>query len=138
MSRRGSSMGCAVLNNGCPIAGMNVEPQWVETEACRPIIFELCNNGLTVQAYGGPAGSAMSVTTSLTRQMLEWIALRPRDYGEVMESWRTSCPRLSIWEDASLAGLIDYEAGTGKVTLSPAGQAFLSGSGAPSTGNSGP
>jgi hypothetical protein len=58
--------------------------------------------------------------------MLEWIALRPRDYAEVMESWRTSCPRLSIWEDACLDGLIDYEPGTGKVILSDAGKASLS------------
>lgn len=79
----------------------------------------------------------MSVTTALTRQMLEWIAIRPRDYTEVMEAWRTSCPRLSIWEDACLAGLIDYETGTGKVTLSPAGRAFLSGSEAPSTADLG-
>jgi hypothetical protein len=28
--------------------------------------------------------------------MLEWIAVRPREYAEVMEVWRTSCPRLSI------------------------------------------
>jgi hypothetical protein len=58
--------------------------------------------------------------------MLEWIAVRPRDYAEVMESWRTSCPRLSIWEDACLDGLIDYEPDTGKVILSDAGKAFLS------------
>jgi hypothetical protein len=58
--------------------------------------------------------------------MLEWIAVRPRDYAEVMEAWRTSCPRLSIWEDACLDGLIKYEGGTGKVTLSDAGKAFLS------------
>jgi hypothetical protein len=67
-----------------------------------------------------------ATTTALTRQMLEWIAVRPRDYAEVMEAWRTSCPRLSIWEDACLDGLIKYEAGTGKVTLSDAGKAFLS------------
>jgi hypothetical protein len=58
--------------------------------------------------------------------MLEWIAVRPRDYAEVMESWRTSCPRLSIWEDACLDGLIDYEPDTGKVILSDTGTAFLS------------
>jgi hypothetical protein len=67
-----------------------------------------------------------ATTTALTRQMLEWIAVRPRDYAEVMETWRTSCPRLSIWEDACLDGLIDYEPGTGKVILSDTGRAFLS------------
>ena len=65
-------------------------------------------------------------TQALTRQMLEWIAARPRDYTEVMETWRTSCPQLSIWEDACIGGLIDHEAGSGKVILSAAGREFLS------------
>jgi hypothetical protein len=69
----------------------------------------------------------MSANAALTRQMLEWIATRPRDYAEVMEVWRTSCPRLSIWEDACLNGLIGYESSTGKVILSDAGNAFLAG-----------
>ena len=67
-----------------------------------------------------------ATTKALTRQMLEWIAVGPCDYAEVMEAWRTSCPRLSIWEDACLDGLIDYEPGSGKVILSDAGNAFLS------------
>jgi hypothetical protein len=67
-----------------------------------------------------------ATTAALTRQMLEWIAVHPRDYAEVMEVWRTSCPRLSIWEDACLDGLIDYEPGTGKVILSDAGRELLS------------
>jgi hypothetical protein len=67
-----------------------------------------------------------ATTTALRRQMLEWIAAQPRDYAEVMEAWRTSCPRLSIWEDACLDGLIDYEPSTGKVILSDAGKACLS------------
>ena len=66
-----------------------------------------------------------AATDALTRQMLEWVALEPRSRAEVMEAWRTSCPRLSIWEDACLAGLIDYEPGTGKVTLSSAGRGYL-------------
>ncbi len=65
-------------------------------------------------------------TQALTRQMLEWIAARPRDYAEVMETWRTSCPRLSIWEDACIDGLVAHESGTGKVILSAAGREFLS------------
>ena len=43
----------------------------------------------------------------LRRQMLEWIDERPRRYAEVIDVWRTSCPRLSIWEDACIDGLID-------------------------------
>jgi hypothetical protein len=47
-----------------------------------------------------------------------------------MEAWRTSCPRLSIWEDACIDGLIDHEPGTGRVILSIAGRDFLSRAGA--------
>jgi hypothetical protein len=37
---------------------------------------------------------------ALTDQFLAWIADGGRSYGQVMDAWRTSCPRLSIWEDA--------------------------------------
>ena len=37
---------------------------------------------------------------SLVLDLLEWVAKRPRSYDEVMEAWRTSCPRLPVWEDA--------------------------------------
>ena len=43
---------------------------------------------------------------SLILDLVEWIAKRPRPYGEVMEAWRTSCPRLTIWEDAVDQGLV--------------------------------
>jgi hypothetical protein len=62
----------------------------------------------------------------ISRFSIEWIAVQPRSYAEVMEAWRTSCPRLSIWEDACLDGLVEYETGTGKVILSDVGKAFLS------------
>jgi hypothetical protein len=61
----------------------------------------------------------------LTRQLLEWIAAKPRDRDEVMEVWRTSCPRLSIWEDACIDGLVDHEPGTGRLLISAAGRRFL-------------
>lgn len=37
---------------------------------------------------------------------LAWLAERPRTYGETMEAWRTSCPRLAVWEDATGHGLV--------------------------------
>jgi hypothetical protein len=49
----------------------------------------------------------MSTTSdALTIQMLAWLAERPRTYHETMEAWRTSCPRLSIWEDARCDELV--------------------------------
>jgi hypothetical protein len=44
---------------------------------------------------------------ALTLQLLEWITARPRTHEEALEVWRTTCPRLSIWEDACIEGLID-------------------------------
>jgi len=66
-----------------------------------------------------------TATDALTRQMLEWISAQPRDRTEVMAAWRTSCPRLTIWEDACIDGLIDYEPGTGRIILSKAGKQWL-------------
>lgn len=43
---------------------------------------------------------------ALVLDFVEWIAARPRRYVDVMEAWRTSCPRLTIWEDAIDQGLV--------------------------------
>lgn len=44
--------------------------------------------------------------TSLTVQLLEWVDDRPRTYTEAIEAWRTSCPRLSVWDDALIDRLL--------------------------------
>lgn len=67
---------------------------------------------------------------ALTLQLLEWIEARPRSYAETIEAWRTTCPRLSIWEDACIDGLIGGERGDSDekariVTLSRKGAALL-------------
>jgi hypothetical protein len=68
----------------------------------------------------------------LTLQFLTWVADSPRTYVEVMDAWRTSCPRLSVWEDASLGGLVRLESGPEErtvVALTPLGRAMLDGIG---------
>ena len=45
-------------------------------------------------------------TRALTEQFLLWVLKKPRSYREVMDAWRTTCPRLTIWEDAVDAGLV--------------------------------
>ena len=50
-------------------------------------------------------------THALRLQMLAWISEKPRTYREVMDAWRTSCPRLTIWEDAVDDGLLEVRAG---------------------------
>ena len=42
----------------------------------------------------------------LVLDFVEWIAREPRAYSEVIATWRTSCPRLTIWEDAADAGYV--------------------------------
>ena len=69
--------------------------------------------------------SAVEPAMHLRRQMLEWISERPRTYAEVLEVWRTSCPRLSIWEDACIAGLIDGAAGDRQIVRLSAKGALL-------------
>ena len=64
-------------------------------------------------------------------QFLDWVASRPRTYAQAMDAWRTSCPRLSVWEDALIAGFIQVTGGPvqqGEVALTPQGRAILDGS----------
>jgi hypothetical protein len=66
---------------------------------------------------------------ALTLQFLAWVAEAPRTYAQAMDAWRSSCPRLSIWEDAILDGLVMFEGGAtrnqSRVTLTPKGRAAL-------------
>jgi len=43
---------------------------------------------------------------SLILDLLEWISAAPKPYADIMAAWRTSCPRLTIWEDALDAGYV--------------------------------
>lgn len=65
---------------------------------------------------------------ALIVDLVAWIAREDRDYCEVMEAWRTSCPRLPVWEEANMRGLVTrkYESGRGPlVCVTEAGRAFL-------------
>ena len=64
-------------------------------------------------------------------QFLGWVADRPRTYADVMESWRTSCPRLSVWEDATLDGLVAFADDGERVLLTAKGRAALDRTSAP-------
>jgi hypothetical protein len=41
-------------------------------------------------------------------QFLSWIASRKRTHADVMDAWQSSCPRLSVWEDAVIDGYVQY------------------------------
>ena len=44
---------------------------------------------------------------ALVLDLLEWIGPHARPYAEVIDTWRTSCPRLPVWEEANARGYID-------------------------------
>ena len=67
--------------------------------------------------------TAQPSVTAPTLQLLEWIDGRPRTYAETVEAWKSSCPRLTIWEDAVTAGLVRVD--RGRVHLTTAGAALL-------------
>jgi hypothetical protein len=65
---------------------------------------------------------------ALVLDLLEWIAAGPRRYSEVMDAWRTSCPRLPVWEDAVDARFVVRTTTDGAGTMvevTDAGRAFL-------------
>ena len=80
-----------------------------------------------------PNEAAATAADMLTRDFLAWLSASPRTNAEVMAAWRTSCPRLAIWEDALAGGLVRVEtelgepAAVARVTLTACGRAVLDG-----------
>jgi D-3-phosphoglycerate dehydrogenase len=73
------------------------------------------------------AGMSQTVDV-LILDLLEWLGPGSRPYTETMEAWRTSCPRLPVWEDATDRGFITRFRDPGQpaqVVVSAAGVAHL-------------
>jgi ketosteroid isomerase-like protein len=73
-----------------------------------------------------PPGS--DTVDTLILDLLEWMGPNPRPYAEVLEAWRTSCPRLPVWEDANDRGFIARHrvpGGGALVSVSAAGAEHL-------------
>ena len=71
---------------------------------------------------------AVDTVDALILDLLEWLGPGPRPYAEVIEAWRTSCPRLPVWEDANDRGYIACHRVPGSgvlVSVSAAGAAYL-------------
>ncbi len=60
---------------------------------------------------------------ALIADLIRYVAAEPRTYPDVMAAWRTSCPRLTIWEDALDLGFVVHRARY--VEATPAGTRFL-------------
>ena len=67
----------------------------------------------------------------LVLDLVEWVGERPRAYQDVMDAWRSSCPRLTIWEDTLDAGLVEMRSGS--VVVTARGLDFLQANGRCST-----
>ena len=67
------------------------------------------------------------VVENLVLDLLEWLGKADRTYNETMEAWRTSCPKLPVWEDATDRGLVSIDVAQGQkiVRISEAGLALL-------------
>lgn len=63
----------------------------------------------------------------LVLDLLEWLTGHDRSYEETMDSWRTSCPKLQVWEEAVDRGFVAIEKGHGAsgVQVTSDGLAFL-------------
>jgi hypothetical protein len=64
---------------------------------------------------------------NLVLDLLEWLQRKERTYHETMDAWRTSCPRLPVWEEANERGIVETISEHGRlwVRATPAGLAFL-------------
>jgi hypothetical protein len=62
----------------------------------------------------------------LTLQFLQWLAVRPRSYGEVRDAWNSTCPLNCAWEDAISDDLVERSA-DGRLVLSERGRVRLTG-----------
>ena len=60
-----------------------------------------------------------------TLELLTWVTARPRTYEDVVEAWKSNCPRFAVWDDAVTAGLVT--AGRDGVALTAHGLEALGG-----------
>jgi hypothetical protein len=63
------------------------------------------------------------VITPLICDLLEWLEREPRTHAQVIDGWRTSCPRLPVWEEATDRGYVSRRGRM--VEITDRGRAFL-------------
>jgi hypothetical protein len=91
-------------------------------------IAECTTSSVPWRAHESMAQPALDTVDTLILDLLEWMGPNPRPYAEVIEAWRTSCPRLPVWEDANDRGFIARHRAPGYsafVSVSAAGAAYL-------------
>ena len=103
-----------------------------EAAANTPALLQTCAGvlkGLAPYSRDGIPEPAMTDPVEpLVLDLLEWIGPRAKPYSEVIEVWRTSCPRLPVWEEANARGFVArlHKSGTpAEVVLTRTGLAYL-------------
>jgi hypothetical protein len=84
--------------------------------------------GLAPNQRSGTGGTTTDGLNDLVLDLLEWVGSRPRPYAEVLDAWRTSCPRIPVWEEANERGFIERVSVPGRgqfVSVSRAGTEHL-------------
>jgi hypothetical protein len=104
-----------------------VAPARLHTEAASQAVSQAASNCIWVYSSDAGKETAMSDSPSLIMiQFLSWVADRPRTYAQAMDAWCTSCPRLSVWEDAVIEDLVRIDGnGARAVVLTKRGAAVL-------------
>jgi hypothetical protein len=63
---------------------------------------------------------------ALILQFLSWVDTQTPTHAEVLDAWQSSCPRLSVWEDAQIAQLVAFDGGRARhVVLTETGRRLL-------------
>src|SRR5205823_2312307 len=118
---RGWSCGCGATSTNPPWLSLGiVEVHGARRSSGLSIILLVCRGG----------GTMPDPVDALILDLLEWIGPNARPYREVIEAWRTSCPRLPVWEEANERGFIEYHHAHGSpalVSVSALGAKFLAG-----------
>ncbi|MBL8831971.1 MAG: hypothetical protein JNL71_06240 [Rhodospirillales bacterium] len=66
------------------------------------------------------SGDANDPVEALILDFIEWLAATPRGYAEAMGAWRTSCPRLPVWEESADRGYVARRVGPdGEIRILP-------------------
>lgn len=71
--------------------------------------------------------AATDPTDALVRDLVTWVGAGGRAYADVMDAWKTSCPRLPVWEEANARGFVETD--RGMVRLTARGRDLLGGNG---------
>jgi hypothetical protein len=59
--------------------------------------------------------------------LVEWVGWKGRSYQDTIDAWRTSCPRLPVWEEATERRLVETASANDRwlVRATSEGLAFL-------------